>query len=140
MKYIITESQSNRNLIPMLGELLSELGMDVLCKTTGMTPNEVIDTIGLKGTKKDIIFLTKSIFENDIAPFLTYCKYVIIPTQYSMDLVVYIPKPAPEHEGRYIYDEGTRSVYRDVISKALYKFGGGLIRGHNIEVHNTGDC
>jgi len=140
MKYIITESQSNRNLIPMLGELLSELGMDTLCKTTGMTPKEIIDTIGLKGTKKDIIFLTKSIFENDIAPFLTYCKYIIIPTQYSMDLVVYIPKPAPEHEGVYIYDEGTRSVYRDVISKALYKFGGGLIKGHNIEVHNTGNC
>ena len=140
MRYIITESQSNRNLIPMLEELLSELGMDVLCKTTGMTPNEIIDTIGLKGTKKDIIFLTKSIFENDIAPFLTYCKYIIIPTQYSMDLVVYIPKPAPENEGRYLYDEGTREVYREVISKALYKFGGGLIKGHNIEVHNTGDC
>ena len=140
MKYIITESQSNRNLIPMLGELLSELGMDTLCKTTGMSPNEIIDTIGLKGTKKDIIFLTKTIFENDIAPFLTYCKYIIIPTQYSMDLVVYIPKPAPENEGRYMYDEGTRSVYRDVISKSLYKFGGGLIKGHNIEVHNTGNC
>jgi hypothetical protein len=105
-----------------------------------MTPKEIIDNIGLKGTKKDIIFLTKSIFENDIAPFLTYCKYIIIPTQYSMDLVVYIPKPAPEHEGIYMYDEGTRSVYRDVISKALYKFGGGLIKGHNIEVHNTGNC
>jgi hypothetical protein len=140
MKYIITESQSNKNLIPVLEELLADLGMDALCKTTGMTPKEIIDSIGLKGTKKDIIFLTKSIFENDIAPFLTYCKYIIIPTQYSMDLVVYIPKPAPEHEGVYIYDEGTRSVYRDVISKALYKFGGGLIKGHNIEVHNTGNC
>lgn len=140
MKYIITESQSNKNLIPVLKELLADLGMDALCKTTGMTPKEIIDSIGLKGTKKDIIFLTKSIFENDIAPFLTYCKYIIIPTQYSMDLVVYIPKPAPEHEGVYIYDEGTRSVYRDVISKALYKFGGGLIKGHNIEVHNTGNC
>jgi hypothetical protein len=140
MKYIITESQSNKNLIPVLEELLADLGMDALCKTTGMTPKEIIDGIGLKGTKKDIIFLTKSIFENDIAPFLTYCKYIIIPTQYSMDLVVYIPKPAPEHEGVYIYDEGTRSVYRDVISKALYKFGGGLIKGHNIEVHNTGSC
>jgi hypothetical protein len=57
-----------------------------------------------------------------------------------MDLVVYIPKPAPEHEGMYMYDEGTREVYREVISKSLYKFGGGLIKGHNIEVHNTGNC
>jgi len=140
MRYIITESQSNRNLIPMLEELLAELGMDVLCKTTGMTPNEIIDTIGLKGTKKDIIFLTKTIFENDLSSVLTYCNYNIIPTQYSMDLVVYIPKPAPENVGRYMFDQGTRNVYRDVISEALYKFGGGLIKGHNIEVHNTGNC
>ena len=136
MKYIITESQSKKNLKP----LLEKFGMGTLSKMIDKTPSEIINEIGFKGTKEDIIFLTKSIFENDIAPFLTYCKYIIIPTQYSMDLVVYIPKPAPEHEGRYIYDEGTRSVYRDVISKALYKFGGGLIKGHNIEVHNTGNC
>ena len=136
MKYIITENQYSKTLKP----LLEKFGMRTLCKMTDKEPEDIIDEIGLKGTREDIIFLTKSIFENDIAPFLTYCKYIIIPTQYSMDLVVYIPKPSPEHEGRYIYDEGTRSVYRDVISKALYKFGGGLIKGHNIEVHNTGNC
>ena len=136
MKYIITESQSKKTF----KHLLEKFGMKTLCEMTGKSVNEIINEIGLKGTKEDIIFLTKTIFENDISPFLIYCKYIIIPTQYSMDLVVYIPKPSPEHEGRYIYDEGTRSVYRDVISKALYKFGGGLIKGHNIEVHNTGDC
>ena len=114
--------------------------MKTLCEMTGKSIKEIINEIGLKGTKKDIIFLTKSIFENDIAPFLKYCKYIIIPTQYSMNLVVYIPKPAPEHEGIYMYDKGTREVYREVISKSLYKFGGGLIKGHNIEVHNTGNC
>jgi hypothetical protein len=136
MKYIITESQGKKTF----KHLLEKFGMKTLCEMTGKTPNEVIDDIGLKGTKEDIIFLTKTIFENDIAPILTYCKYIIIPTQYSMDLVVYIPKPAPEHEGIYMYDEGTRSVYRDAISEALYKLGGGLIKGHNIEVHNTGNC
>jgi hypothetical protein len=136
MKYIITESQSNKNLKP----LLEKLGMKTLCEMTSRTPKEIINEMGIKGTKEDIIFLTKTIFENDISPVLTYCKYVIIPTQYSMDLVVYIPKPAPENVGRYMFDQGTRNVYRDVISEALYKFGGGIIRGHNIEVHNTGDC
>ena len=136
MKYIITESQSNKNLKP----LLKKLGMKTLCEMTSRTPKEIINEMGIKGTKEDIIFLTKTIFENDISPVLTYCKYVIIPTQYSMDLVVYIPKPAPENVGRYMYDQGTRNVYRDAISEALYKFGGGIIRGHNIEVHNTGDC
>jgi hypothetical protein len=136
MKYIITESQSNKNL----KLLLEKLGMKTLCEMTSRTPKEIINEMGIKGTKEDIIFLTKTIFENDISPVLTYCKYVIIPTQYSMDLVVYIPKPAPENVGRYMYDQGTRNVYRDAISEALYKFGGGIIRGHNIEVHNTGDC
>jgi hypothetical protein len=136
MKYIITESQSKKTF----KHLLEKFGMKTLCEMTGKSVKEIINEIGLKGTKEDIIFLTKTIFENDISPLLIYCKYIIIPTQYSMDLVVYTPKPAPENEGRYMFDEGLRSMYRDVISKALYQFGGGLIKGHNIEVHNTGDC
>jgi hypothetical protein len=107
---------------------------------TGKTVKEIVNEIGLKGTQEDIIFLTKTIFENDLSSVLTYCNYRIIPTQYSMDLVVYIPKPLPENVGRYMFDQGTRSVYRDAISEALYKFGGGIIRGHNIEVYNTGNC
>jgi hypothetical protein len=136
MKYIITESQSKKTF----KHLLEKFGMKTLCEMTGKSIKEIINEIGLKGTKEDIIFLTKTIFENDLSSVLTYCNYKIIPTQYSMDLVVFIPKPAPENVGRYMYDQGTRNVYRDVISEALYKFGGGLIKGHNIEVHNTGNC
>jgi hypothetical protein len=136
MKYIITESQSKKTF----KHLLEKFGMKTLCEMTGKSVKEIINEIGLKGTKEDIIFLTKTIFENDLSSVLTYCNYNIIPTQYSMVLVVFIPKPAPENVGRYMYDQGTRNVYRDVISKALYKFGGGLIKGHNIEVHNTGNC
>jgi hypothetical protein len=136
MKYIITESQSKKNLKP----LLEKYGIRTLCKMTGKSVKDVINESGIKGTKEDIIFLTKTIIENDLSSVLTYCNYNIIPTQYSMDLVVYIPKPAPENVGRYMFDQGTRSVYRDAISEALYKLGGGLIKGHNIEVHNTGNC
>jgi len=136
MKYIITESQSKKTF----KHLLEKFGMKTLCEMTGKSVKEIINEIGLKGTKEDIIFLTKTIFENDLSSVLTYCNYRIIPTQYSMNLVVFIPKPAPENVGRYMYDQGTRNVYRDVISEALYKFGGGLIKGHNIEVHNTGNC
>ena len=136
MKIIITESQSKTTFKP----LLAKFGMKTMCKMTGKEPKDIIDEIGFKGTREDIIFLTKTIIENDLSPFFPYCSYNIIPTQYSMDLVVYIPKPAPENVGRYISDQGIRSVYRDAISKALYQFGGGIIKGHNIEVHNTGDC
>ena len=136
MKYLITENQYNKTLKP----LLEKFGMRTLCKMTDKEPEDIIDEIGLKGTREDIIFLTKTIIENDLSSVLTYCNYNIIPTKYSMDLVVFIPKPAPENVGRYMYDEGTRNVYRDTISNALYKLGGGLIKGHNIEVHNTGNC
>jgi len=136
MKVIITESQGKKTL----KHLLEKFGMKTMCEMTSKTPKDIIDEIGFKGTKEDIIFLTKTIFENDLSTVLTYCSYNIIPTQYSMDLVVYIPKPAPENVGRYMFDQGTRSVYRDAISEALYKFGGGIIRGHNIEVHNTANC
>ena len=136
MKVIITESQGKKTL----KHLLQKFGMKTMCEMTSKKPEEIINEIGIKGTQEDIIFLTKTIFENDLSSVLTYCNYNIIPTQYSMDLVVFIPKPAPQNVGRYMYDQGTRNVYRDVISKALYKFGGGLIKGHNIEVHNTGNC
>ena len=136
MKVIITESQGKKTL----KHLLEKYGMKTMCEMTSKTPKEIVNEVGLRGTKEDIIFLTKTIFENDLSSVLTYCNYNIIPTQYSMDLVVYIPKPAPENVGRYMFDQGTRSVYRDVISEALYKFGGGIIRGHNIEVPNTGNC
>ena len=136
MKYLITENQFSKTL----KRLLEKFGMRTMCQMTGKTVKEIVNEIGLKGTQEDIIFLTKTIFENDLSSVLTYCNYRIIPTQYSMDLVVYIPKPLPENVGRYMFDQGTRSVYRDAISEALYKFGGGIIRGHNIEVYNTGNC
>jgi len=136
MKYLITENQYSKTLKP----LLEKFGMRTLCKMTDKEPEDIIDEIGLEGKREDIIFLTKTIFENDISTVLRYCSYNIIPTRNSMDLVVYIPKPEPENVGRYMYEEGNRSVYRDTIAKALYQFGGGLIRGHNIEVYNTGNC
>ncbi len=64
MKYIITESQSNKNLKP----LLKKLGMKTLCEMTSRTPKEIINEMGIKGTKEDIIFL-KLIFNNLIKRF-----------------------------------------------------------------------
>ena len=136
MKYIVTESQNKKTLKSLLGEY----GVRTLCKMTGKKVKDIIDEAGIKGTKEDIIFLTKTIIENDLSSVLKYCNYRIIPTQYSMDLVVFIPKPSPENVGKYMFDEGNRNIYRDTISNALHKLGGGLIRGHNVEVHNTGNC
>jgi len=57
-----------------------------------------------------------------------------------MDLVVFIPKPLPENEGKYMYDQAVRNTVYEHVSTLLYKLKGGIIRGHNIEVQNTGNC
>ena len=136
MKVIVTESQSKK----ALKSLLEKFGMRVMCKMTGKSVKEIITEIGLKGTQEDIIFLTKTIIENDLSSVLKYCNYNIIPTQYSMNLVVFIPKPAPENVGRYMYDQAVRNTVYEHVSTLLYKLNGGIIRGHNIEVQNTGNC
>ena len=136
MKVIITESQSKKTL----KSLLEKFGMKTLCAMTGKEPKEIIDEIGLKGTREDIIYLTKIIFTKDIGPTMKYCSYHVYPTRYSMDLVVFIPKPLPENEGRYMYDQAVRNTVYEHVSTLLYKLNGGIIRGHNIEIHNTGNC
>jgi hypothetical protein len=101
---------------------------------------ELLDMVGIRGTKDDMVFLAKSIMDNDVKQKLDYCSYNIVPTRYSIDIDVYIPKPAPENEGRYMYDRRIRNDAYDLISILIYRLGGGLIRGHNIDVYNTGEC
>jgi hypothetical protein len=106
----------------------------------GVSVEELLDMVGIRGSKDDMIFLTKSIMDNDVKQKLNYCSYNIVPTRYSINIDVYIPKPAPEDEGRYMFDQSIRNHAYELISELIYKLGGGLIRGHNIHVSNTGNC
>ena len=106
----------------------------------GVSVEELLDMVGIKGTKNDMIFLAKSIMDNDVKQKLNYCSYNIVPTRYSINIDVYIPKPAPEDENRYMFDQRLRNHAYELISELIYKLGGGLIRGHNIHVSNTGNC
>jgi hypothetical protein len=101
---------------------------------------ELLDMVGIRGTKDDMIFLAKSIMDNDVKQKLDYCSYNIVPTRYSIDIDVFIPKPAPENENRYMYDQRLRNHAYELISELIYKLGCGLVRGHNINVYNTGNC
>jgi hypothetical protein len=105
-----------------------------------VTPKELLEMVGLKGSQEDMIFITKLIMDNEVRGLIDYCSYNIVPTRYSIDIDVYIPKPAPENEGRYMYDRRIRNDAYDLISILIYRLGGGLIRGHNIDVYNTGEC
>jgi len=101
---------------------------------------ELLDMVGIRGTKDNMIFLTKSIMENEVKERLKYCSYQIVPTLHSFKLYVFIPKPLPENEGNWYHDKWLRQEAEDIIRHFLYDLGGGLIRGHNIHVSNTGNC
>ena len=101
---------------------------------------ELLEMVGMKGTQEDMIFLTKAIMENEVKEQLNYCSYNIVPTQHSIKLYVYIPKPLPEEEGVWSRDQRVREEAKELIGQVLYNLGGGLIRGHQIFVSNTGEC
>jgi hypothetical protein len=137
MKYLITESQASETI----RELLEKYGMEKLSNRLGLTPEKIISIAGITGSKKDMIYLAKILMEKDFSESkLKYCNYQIIPTQYSFDLVMFIPEPSPENILRYMFNKGTVNIYEEFISKMLFKYGGGLFRGHNVEVYNTGKC
>ena len=137
MKYIITESQASETI----RQYLEKYGMEKLSNRLGLTPEKIISIAGMTGSRKDMIYLAKILMEKEFPKTkLKYCNYQIIPTQYSFDLVMFIPEPSPENRLRYMFDEGTVNIYKEIISKMLFKYGGGLFRGHNVEVYNTGKC
>jgi hypothetical protein len=119
---------------------IERFGIQDTASIMGVSIEELLDMVGIKGTKDNMIFLTKSIMENEAKEEFNYCSYNIVPTRYSINIDVYIPKPAPENENRYMFDQRIRDSVHELISMLLYKLGGGLIRGHNIHVSNTGNC
>jgi hypothetical protein len=116
MKYLITESQASETI----RQLLEKYGMEKLSNILGITPEKIISITGITGSKKDMIYLAKILMEKDFPKTgLRYCDYQIIPTQYSFDLVMFIPEPSPENRLRYMFDEGTVNIYNEIISKML---------------------
>ena len=101
---------------------------------------ELLEMVGIKGTQEDMIFLTKSIMENEVKEQLNYCSYDIVPSLHSIKLYVYTPKLLPEDEDSWYHDKWLRQEAEDLIRHWLYVLGGGLIRGHYVHISNTGDC
>jgi hypothetical protein len=119
---------------------IERFGIQDTASLMSVSIEELLDMAGIRGTKNDMIFLAKSIMDIDVKEKLNYCSYNIVPTRYSINIDVYIPKPAPENENRYMFDQSIRNHAYELISELLYQLGGGLIRGHNIHVSNTGNC
>ena len=101
---------------------------------------ELLEMVGITGTKEDRIFLIESIMKNEAKEEFNYCSYDIVPTPNSITLYVFIPKPLPEHEGVWSFDQWVVHNASMLLKVLIHKLGGGLIRGHYIYVYNTGDC
>jgi hypothetical protein len=135
MKYLITESQANETI----RQLLEKYGVRKFSEKTTLTPEKIISMSGLIGTQEDMLYLVKIIMDKDLTE-LRYCSYKIIPTQHSFKLYVFIPEPAPENKGKYMFETGMTSMYNDIISQLLFRYGTGIFKGHSVHVSNTGKC
>ena len=123
----------------LMGEI-ERFGIKDTASLMSVRVEKLLKMAGIKGTKEDMLFLAKVIMENEVKEQFKYCSYDIVPTLHSFNLYVFIPKPLPEDEGRWSRDYGLRQEIKIMISQLLWVLGGGLIRGHNIHVSNTGDC
>ena len=115
-------------------------GIRDTAKLMSVDIKELLDMVGITGTKEDMIFLTKTIMENEVKEELNYCSYNILPSFHSIKLYVYIPKPLPQDRGTWYHDKWLRQEAEDLIRHWLYVLGGGLNRLHYIHVSNTGNC
>jgi hypothetical protein len=140
MKQLIRKVLQEESLKQTLMDEMGRFGILDTANIMGVSIEELLKMAGIRGTKDNMIFLAKSIMDNDVKQKLNYCSYNIVPTRYSINIDVFIPKPAPENKGRYMFDQSLRNHAYELISELLYKLGGGLIRGHNIHVSNTGNC
>ena len=124
---------------PLMDEIMRS-GIRDTAKLMSVDIKELLDMVGITGTKEDMIFLTKAIMENEVKEQLNYCSYDIVPSFHSIKLYVYIPKPLPQDRGTWYHDKWLRQEAEDLIRHLLYVLGGGLNRLHYIHVSNTGNC
>ena len=94
----------------------------------------------IKGSQEDMIFLVKSIMDNEVTERVPYCDYEIAPTKHSINLFVNTPMPDQSDEDNWSRTTYKKNRYNDTISNLISEWGNGLVRGHNVYVSDTGDC
>ena len=136
----IRKELKQESLRQTLMDYIMRWGIRDTANSMSVDVKELLEMVGMKGTQEDMIFLTKAIMEKEVEKELNYCSYNIVPSLHSIKLYVYTPKPLPENKGTWYHDKWLRQEAEGLIRHLIYELGGGLIRGHIVNVSNKGDC
>jgi hypothetical protein len=122
-----------------LREVVKTQGISMASELVGGI-DKLFSLLKIKGSQEDMIFLVKSIMDNEVTERVPYCDYEIIPTRHSINLIVYTPMPENADVDNWSRTTYKKNMYNQSISNLISEWGNGLVRGHNISVSDTGDC
>ena len=122
-----------------LREVVKTQGISIASELVGGI-DTLFKLLKIKGSQEDMIFLVKSIMDNEVTERVPYCDYEIIPTRHSINLIVYTPMPENADVDNWSRTTYKKNRYNESISNLISEWGNGLVRGHNISVSDTGDC
>jgi hypothetical protein len=122
-----------------LREVVRTQGISMASELVGGI-DKLFSLLKIKGSQEDMIFLVKSIMDNEVTERVPYCDYRIIPTKHSINLFVNTPMPDQSDEDNWSRTTYKKNRYNDTISNLISEWGNGLVRGHNVYVSDTGDC
>jgi hypothetical protein len=122
-----------------LREVVKTQGISMASELVGGI-DKLFSLLKIKGSQEDMIFLVKSIMDNEVTERVPYCDYRIIPTKHSINLFVNTPMPDQSDEDNWSRTTYKKNRYNDTISNLISEWGNGLVRGHNVYVSDTGDC
>jgi hypothetical protein len=122
-----------------LREVVRTQGISMASELVGGI-DKLFSLLKIKGSQEDMIFLVKSIMDNEVTERVPYCDYEIIPTRHSINLIVYTPMPENADVDNWSRTTYKKNMYNQSISNLISEWGNGLVRGHNVYVSDTGDC
>jgi hypothetical protein len=114
-----------------LKDFVSSNGFTVAKRVFGDN-DKFYESLGLKGTQDDMIFIVNTILKHDIEEDI--CDFFIVKTLHSIKLYVEVPKANPDKGIDEWANKYDRTLLESKISQKIFSLGNGLVRGHNIKV------
>ena len=118
--------------------MVSNMGVHKSAKMFGGVSN-LYNVLGITNTREDMIFIVKTLMENDVPIIENVCDFKIVPTQHSLKLYVEIPKYYSNLADDSWANRQRVLRARDNISTIINRLGNSLVRGYTVDV-SLGKC